>query len=199
MSALRRMSAKHDDDDAVFRVETIPPPSGPSDAYSAPTKVGPMTPALVEEMMLAAKAKADAKRISAEATARAPRFVVPASAVAPPPMPPRVVPVEPVFPAPIASPAPPAQPSSDLAARLVDPDLFSSEVLIKRLETPLTPAPPRPLDVTFPWPPQPTAFLAPTSRARRFSLLRFVLVAAAIVLVCGFAFSVAVVRGWIAR
>jgi hypothetical protein len=46
------------DDDKIHKVETIPPPAGESDAYNAPTKVGPMAAAIVEEMMHAAERKA---------------------------------------------------------------------------------------------------------------------------------------------
>lgn len=40
-----------DDDDGIYRVDTVPPPQGESDAYNAPTRVGPMASALVEEML----------------------------------------------------------------------------------------------------------------------------------------------------
>jgi hypothetical protein len=46
-----------DKDEAIYRVETVPPPAGESDAYNAPTKVGPMAAAVVEEMMHAAVRK----------------------------------------------------------------------------------------------------------------------------------------------
>jgi hypothetical protein len=45
-------------DEAIFRVDTVPPPAGESDAYSAPTRVGPMAAAVVEEMMVASVRKA---------------------------------------------------------------------------------------------------------------------------------------------
>jgi len=110
----------------IYKVETVPPPPGTGDAYTAPTKVGPMTSALVEEMMHAAKAKADAKAeekkraaASAAPTARHPRFagvpvgVVPRAALGPliprvdvpdPPEPaePKRVVEEPIFTAPKA-------------------------------------------------------------------------------------------------
>jgi hypothetical protein len=51
-----------DDDkkDGIYKVDTVPPPPGEGDAYSAPTKVGPMAAAVVEEMMHAAERKAAA-------------------------------------------------------------------------------------------------------------------------------------------
>jgi hypothetical protein len=47
-----------DDDHGIFRVDTIPPPDGEDDAYSAPTKVGPMADAAVKELMHAAERRA---------------------------------------------------------------------------------------------------------------------------------------------
>ena len=51
---------KKDDDDsdgAIHKMDTLPPPEGEDDAYSAATKVGPMARAAVEAMM--AKAQVD--------------------------------------------------------------------------------------------------------------------------------------------
>ena len=48
--------AKNDDD--IFKVETIPPPEGESDAYNAATKVGPMADSVLKEMVHAAERKA---------------------------------------------------------------------------------------------------------------------------------------------
>lgn len=47
-----------DKDEEIYRVETVPPPAGENDAYNAPTKVGPMAAAVVEEMMHASVKKA---------------------------------------------------------------------------------------------------------------------------------------------
>jgi hypothetical protein len=41
----------------IYRVETVPPPAGESDAYNAPTKVGPMPAATIAAMMQAAEKK----------------------------------------------------------------------------------------------------------------------------------------------
>jgi hypothetical protein len=109
------MSSNDDDAGRVYKVETVPPPAGSGDAYSAPTKVGPMTPVLVQEMMHAAKAKAEAKAeakklaaASAAATARHPRFAgVPVGAIARPilgPPIPRVDEIAPVEPQPYEEP-----------------------------------------------------------------------------------------------
>ena len=56
-----------DDDkgDKLYRIETVPPPAGESDAYNAPTKVRPMAAAVVAEMMKAADL-GDANARSAE-------------------------------------------------------------------------------------------------------------------------------------
>lgn len=45
-----------DDEPKLYRVDTVPPPAGESDAYNAPTKVGPMAASVVAEMMKAAEA-----------------------------------------------------------------------------------------------------------------------------------------------
>ncbi len=53
-------AGKQDDDDsdgAIHRMDTLPPPEGEDDAYSAATKVGPMARSMVEAMM--AKAQVD--------------------------------------------------------------------------------------------------------------------------------------------
>lgn len=47
-----------DDEDQIHRVDTVPPPDGEGDAYSAATRVGPMADAVVKEMMHAAGLKA---------------------------------------------------------------------------------------------------------------------------------------------
>ncbi len=68
-----------DDEDGIYRLDTVPPPMGESDAYSAPTKVGPMAAAAVEELMKAAEqraselsARAAEKRKVAAASAKSP-------------------------------------------------------------------------------------------------------------------------------
>jgi hypothetical protein len=45
-------------DEGIYKVDTVPPPAGEGDAYNAPTRVGPMGAAVVEEMMHAAERKA---------------------------------------------------------------------------------------------------------------------------------------------
>jgi hypothetical protein len=42
---------------SLYRADTIPPPDGESDAYNAPTKVGPISAAAVAEMMKGAELK----------------------------------------------------------------------------------------------------------------------------------------------
>jgi len=56
-------------DEAIFRLDTVPPPAGEDDAYSAPTRVGPMAAAVVEEMMVASVRKA--AELNAAATEKA--------------------------------------------------------------------------------------------------------------------------------
>jgi hypothetical protein len=48
------MADKEDrNDDAVYKVDTVPPPDGDDDAYSAPTRIGPMASAVVNELIMA--------------------------------------------------------------------------------------------------------------------------------------------------
>ena len=44
-----------DDEDGIFKVETVPPPEGESDVYNAPTRVGQLAGSLVEEIVLQAR------------------------------------------------------------------------------------------------------------------------------------------------
>jgi len=46
---------KEDGADELYRVQTVPPPAGETDAYSAPTKVGPMASAVIGEIIEHAK------------------------------------------------------------------------------------------------------------------------------------------------
>ncbi|MDB4942005.1 MAG: hypothetical protein JWP97_1539 [Labilithrix sp.] len=52
------MSDDENENHGIYRVDTIPPPDGEDDAYSAPTKVGPMADAAVRELMHAAERRA---------------------------------------------------------------------------------------------------------------------------------------------
>jgi hypothetical protein len=47
-----------DDDDDIPRLDSAPPSSDAADPYTAPTRVGPMDPVLVDEMVQAAQARA---------------------------------------------------------------------------------------------------------------------------------------------
>lgn len=42
---------ERDSDDAIFKVDTVPPPPGDDDAYNAPTRVGPMSKDALEELI----------------------------------------------------------------------------------------------------------------------------------------------------
>jgi hypothetical protein len=46
------------DEDGIYKIDTVPPPAGENDAYSAPTRVGPMASAVVEEIIAQAKREA---------------------------------------------------------------------------------------------------------------------------------------------
>lgn len=55
------MADKEDrNDDAVYKVDTVPPPDGDDDAYSAPTKIGPMASAVVNELIMAKRQEEEA-------------------------------------------------------------------------------------------------------------------------------------------
>jgi hypothetical protein len=53
-----RVKGSDDDDGAIHRLDTVPPPDGAADPYNAPTRVGPMSDAAVDEMLQAAQARA---------------------------------------------------------------------------------------------------------------------------------------------
>src|SRR4051812_32162797 len=55
MSAARK--TPHDASEAIYRMDTLPPPAGEHDAYSAETKIGPMARAHVEALMAKAQAE----------------------------------------------------------------------------------------------------------------------------------------------
>ena len=48
-----------DDEDGIFKVETVPPPEGESDVYNAPTKVGVLAGSIVEEIVQQARRQAE--------------------------------------------------------------------------------------------------------------------------------------------
>jgi hypothetical protein len=56
MTAAKRIDGYLEEDDEIFRVDTIPPPDGDDDAYGAATRVGPLAKAKIEEMLRAADA-----------------------------------------------------------------------------------------------------------------------------------------------
>jgi hypothetical protein len=49
--------SEDENDGGIYKVDTVPPPDGEDDAYSAPTKVGVMAESLVKEIMHAAERK----------------------------------------------------------------------------------------------------------------------------------------------
>lgn len=93
-SAMRtQVPAMPDDDDSIHKVDTVPPPAGEEDAYSAPTRIGSMASAVVEEIFHAAKAGAEADDLEATGSHRTIVDVgVPASVPPPPRLPSFVAP-----------------------------------------------------------------------------------------------------------
>lgn len=63
-----------DDEDGIFKVETVPPPEGESDVYNAPTKVGVLAGSLVEEIVQQARRQAE---LSAQTAGEEPAVVDP--------------------------------------------------------------------------------------------------------------------------
>lgn len=57
-------------DDAVYKVDTVPPPDGDDDAYSAPTRIGPMAPAVVNELIMAKSRESAAQAAASQAKPR---------------------------------------------------------------------------------------------------------------------------------
>jgi hypothetical protein len=55
-----------DNDEGIYKVDTVPPPQGEDDAYSAPTKVGVMASAIVGELLMQGQREADAPSPEAE-------------------------------------------------------------------------------------------------------------------------------------
>ncbi len=45
------MSDDPDENDGIYRLQTVPPPDGESDVYNAPTKVGPMATSVIQELI----------------------------------------------------------------------------------------------------------------------------------------------------
>ncbi len=76
---------KHEgkDDGAVHKVDTVPPPPGEDDAYSAPTRIGPMADVAVQELMR------QAEQHAAEEDTVVPSTPKPSVKPTPPPPPPR--------------------------------------------------------------------------------------------------------------
>jgi hypothetical protein len=60
-----------EEEDGIYKVDTVPPPDGEDDAYSAPTRVGVMPESLVAEIMHAAELKSAALREKKESQKRA--------------------------------------------------------------------------------------------------------------------------------
>ena len=57
------------DEDAIFSVDTVPPPAGEDDAYSAATKVGPLARGYIDKLMADSERKPSPPRMRSEAVA----------------------------------------------------------------------------------------------------------------------------------
>lgn len=74
------MSESKRDEDAIYRVETVPPPAGEDDAYSAPTRQTEMPPDVLEKMRRHNEAAAVASKLAALAAKSAATAEAPAEA-----------------------------------------------------------------------------------------------------------------------
>lgn len=59
-----------EDEDKAQQIDTVPPPAGESDAYNAPTRVGPMAAHVVAEIMAAAGTPGASPSLKAPPTPR---------------------------------------------------------------------------------------------------------------------------------
>jgi hypothetical protein len=59
-------------DEGIYRADTVPPPDGGDDAYNAPTRVGPMAATVVNEMIVAAQARESSSKNKPPPAAGAP-------------------------------------------------------------------------------------------------------------------------------
>lgn len=57
------------DEDAIFSVDTVPPPAGEDDPYSAATKVGPLARGYIDKLMADSERKPSPPRMRSEAVA----------------------------------------------------------------------------------------------------------------------------------
>jgi hypothetical protein len=66
MSAARDLTDDSSaDTDAIYKCDTVPPPDGEDDAYSAPTRIWPMASAFIEQMMAEPEAASGVREVAA--------------------------------------------------------------------------------------------------------------------------------------
>jgi hypothetical protein len=94
---------KHKSEPALYRADTVPPPDGETDAYNAPTKVGPIASSTLAEMMKAVESQVVSFNAGAEKTPEA----TARSDERPTSKPPAEAPAEAAPASPRPSPAPP--------------------------------------------------------------------------------------------
>jgi hypothetical protein len=73
------------DEDAIFSVDTVPPPAGEDDAYSAATKVGPLARGYIEKLMADSERKPSPPRMRSGAVAVSDRSEIRSLVVPKPP------------------------------------------------------------------------------------------------------------------
>jgi hypothetical protein len=54
------------DDEGIYKVDTVPPPAGEDDAYSAPTRIGVMASAIVGELLAQGEREVEAPKDEAK-------------------------------------------------------------------------------------------------------------------------------------
>jgi hypothetical protein len=131
-----------DDDDQIHRVDTVPPPEGERDAYSAATRVGPMAEAVVMEMMHAAGVKAAELRARSDKKSEAAteaRAASDSAKPAPPSAPPRPSAPRPAAPR-LDARAEPADEATDADASIprtyADEDEDNAETMLSPMAKP---------------------------------------------------------------
>ena len=90
-------------EDTIYKIDTVPPPDGEDDAYSAETKVGPLSRAMVKELMDAAESGANTPVTIPPASGMRARPAKVVPRIPPPPRVPELIPL----PAPTPTPSPP--------------------------------------------------------------------------------------------
>jgi hypothetical protein len=193
---MRSDAMSNENEEGIFTVDTVPPPEGESDVYHAPTRVGVMAGAIVDELVKQAQLQMEQAAHDdrdPEQLARTEALAAQINAALTPPRVPKTDPLpaaEPssrapvVEPSPVATPAPMPTPDPPLPVRFAPPnveEVASSGALAGSVDdvpmvSPLPAAPIAPPDVTS----QPNVAPRPPSRLGTLVLLVLVIALAGV-------------------